>query len=120
MCYAVKSNLEQSKSYSYELIYVGTVKEKIKEVKELVLKEIKKLKDLKQSDLSEAKERLIGLREISKEKCDSTMIDLLQEELGGNARDYYNYEKGIESVKLKSVQDLSRLKGFSFVALVPG
>jgi len=120
LCYAVKSNLEQSRDYSYELIYVGTVKEKIKEVREIVLREIKKLKDLKQTDLSEAKERLIGLREISKEKCDSTMIDLLQEEIGGDAENYYNYEEGIGMVKLKEVQDLSNLKGFSFVALVPG
>lgn len=119
LCYAVKSNLEQSKDYSYLLIYVGTVKEKIKEVKEIILKEIKKLKELKQSDLSEAKERLIGLREISKEKCDSTMIDLLQEEIGGDAENYYNYEDEISKVRLLDVRALSKLKGFSFVALVP-
>jgi predicted Zn-dependent peptidase len=119
LCYAVKSNLEQSMDYSYELIYIGTVKKKIKEVRELVLKEIKKLKNLKQSDLSEAKERLIGLRNISKEKSDSTMIDLLQEEIGGNAKDYYNYEEGISNVKLKCVRNLSKLRNFSFVALVP-
>jgi len=119
LCYAVKSNLEQSRDYSYELIYTGTVKEKVKEVKELVLKEIKKLKNLKQSDLSEAKERLIGLREISKEKVDSTMIDLLQEEIGGDAKAYYGYEEGVNGVKLGDVRALGGLKGFSFVALVP-
>ena len=120
MCYAVKSNLEQSRSYSYELIYVGTTKDKIQEVKELILKEIKKLKVLKQSDLSEAKERLIGLRDISKEKCDSTMIDLLQEEIGGDAGNYYSYEKDISKVKLNDVRELSQLNGFSFAGLIPG
>jgi len=117
--YAVKTNLEQSRDYSYELIYVGTTKDKIKKVKELVLKEIKKFKDLKQTDLNEAKERLIGLRDISKEKCDATMIELLQEELGGDARNYYDYENSINNVKLKDVKEVSKLKGFSFAALVP-
>jgi len=119
LCYAIKSSLEQSKDYSYEIIYVGTVKEKIKEVKGLILKEIKKLGKLSQKDLSEAKERLIGLRQINKEKCDSTMIELLQEEIGGNASEYYKYEENIKKVKLKDVQELSKLKGCSFVALIP-
>jgi len=119
LCYAIKSNLEQSKDYSYEFIYVGTVKEKIQEVKNLILKEIKKLKDLKQADFTQAKERLIGLREISKEKSDSTMFDLLQEELGGDASNYYKYEEEINKVNLEEVRKLSSLKGYSFVALVP-
>ena len=119
LCYSVKSNLEQSKDYSYEVVYVGTTKDKVQEVKKIVLKEVKKLKDLKLSDLNEAKERLIGLREISKEKVDSTMFDLLQEELGGDASNYYDYEENIGKVKLKDVRELSMLKGSSFVALVP-
>jgi predicted Zn-dependent peptidase len=119
LCYAIKSHLEQSKDYSYEIIYTGTVKEKIKAVREIVLKEIKKLGELKQKDFDEAKETLIGLKQISKEKCDSTMIDLLSEEIGGNAENYYNYEENISKVKLKEVQELSKLKGYSFVALVP-
>ena len=119
LCYAVKSSLEQSKDYAYEMIYVGTVKQKVKLVRELILKEIKKLKDLEKSDFEEAKERLIGLRQISKEKCDSTMVELLQEEIGGDARNYYQYEKELNKIKLKDVQNLSKLKGHSFAALVP-
>jgi predicted Zn-dependent peptidase len=120
LCYSIGSHLEQSTDYSYEAIYVGTVKEKIKQIKELILKEIKKLKNLKAKDLSEAKERLIGLRQISKEKSDSTMIGLLQEELGGDASEFYEYEERISNVNLKDVQELSKLKGYSFVGLIPG
>jgi len=119
LCYAIKGHLEQSKDYSYEMIYVGTTKDKIKIIRRLILKEIKKLKNLNARDLSEAKERLIGLRQISKEKSDTTMIGLLQEELGGNAEDFYKYEEEINKVKLKQVQDLSKLKGYSFVGLIP-
>ncbi len=119
LCYAIKSVLEQSKDYAYEIIYVGTVKEKVSEIKKIVLKEIKKMSELNQKDFDGAKERLIGLRQISKEKCDSTMIELLQGEIGGDAEEYYKYEDRINSVKLKEVQELSKLKGYSFVALVP-
>jgi predicted Zn-dependent peptidase len=120
LCYSIKSHLEQSQDYSYEIIYAGTVKEKVNEIKKLVLKEIKKLRELTAKDLEEAKERLIGLRQISKEKSDSTMMGLLQEEIGGDAGEFYKYEEKINKVKLKDVQELSKLKGYSFVSLVPG
>lgn len=119
LCYAIKSNLEQSKDYSYEMIYSGTTRDKVNEIRRIILKEIKKLGELKKSDFEETKERLIGLRQISKEKSDLTMMELLQEEIGGNAENYYKYEDKINNVKLKEVQNLSKLKGHSFVALVP-
>jgi predicted Zn-dependent peptidase len=119
LCYAIKSSIEQSKDYSYGIIYAGTTKDKVKEVKELVLKEIKKLKVLSQKELEDSKEKLIGLRQISKEKCDSTMIDFLQEEIGGNAENYYDYEDEINKVKLNEVRNLSNIKNYGFVALVP-
>jgi predicted Zn-dependent peptidase len=120
LCYAIKSSLEQSKDYAYEVIYSGTLKEKVNEVKELALKEISKLEELKKSDFEEAKETLIGLRQINSEKCDITMVELLQEETGGDAGNYYNYEENLSKVKLDEVKALSKLKGFSFVSLIPG
>ena len=47
------------------------------------------------------------------------MMDLIVEEIGGNAKNYYIYEEEIEKVKLEDVRNLSKLKGYSFVALVP-
>ena len=120
LCYTIKSSLDQSKDYSYEIIYSGTMKSNVNKIKEIALKEIKKLKDLDNKDFEDAKERLIGLRQISMEKADATMIDLLQEELGGNAENYYKYEEEINKVKIQDVKDLSNLKGYSFVSLVPG
>lgn len=119
LCYAIKSGLEQSKDYSYGLVYSGTLKEKVKEVKEIILKEIKKIKDLDKKDLEEAKETLIGLKQTNNEKCDIAMVELLQEEIGGSAENYYNYEKNVSRIKLEDVRKLSELKGYSFVALVP-
>ncbi|MDD5191814.1 MAG: pitrilysin family protein [Candidatus Nanoarchaeia archaeon] len=119
LCYAIKSDMEQSKDYAYEIIYSGTVKEKIDEIKKIILKEIKKLGKFEKVDLNEEKEKLIGLNQINKEKCDLTMIDLLQEEIGGDARNYYKYEDNINSIKLEEVRKLSKLKGYSFVSLIP-
>ena len=119
LCYSIRSHLDQSKDYAYEMIHVGTTPDKVKEIKGIILKEILKLKDLKSSDFNEAKERLIGLRQITKEKCDSTMTELLIAEIGGDASNYYKYEEEINLVKLKQVQDLSKLNGYSFTALVP-
>jgi predicted Zn-dependent peptidase len=119
LCYSIRSNLEQSRDYAYSMIYAGTTKDSVKLVKDLTLKEIKKIGDLKKSDLEEAKERLIGLRQIGKEKSESTMVELLQEEIGGDANNYYDYEEKISQVKLEEVKKSSRLKGYSFTALVP-
>ncbi|MEM0465904.1 MAG: pitrilysin family protein [Candidatus Pacearchaeota archaeon] len=119
LCYSIKTHLEQSRDYSYLMIYSGTMKDKMIEVKNLALKEIKKLKTLKQTDLSETKEKLIGLKQVNQEKCDLTMIELLQEEIGGNAENYYKYEEEINKVKLDDVRNLSKLKGYSFVGLIP-
>lgn len=120
LCYAIKSNLEQSKDYAHEMIYSGTTKDKVKEIREIVLREIKKMNLLQKSDFNEGKERLLGLRQISKEKCDSTMVELLQEELGGDASRYYKFEEEVNKIKLKDVRNLSKIKGYSFVSLIPG
>ena len=119
LAYAIKGSLEQSQDYGYEIIYAGTVADKIEAVKKIILEEIPKMKKLGQKDLRAAQERLIGLREISKEKCDATMMSLLQEEIGGNAEEYYHYEQNINHVSLKEVQALAALTHYSFVALVP-
>ena len=119
LCYAIKSNLEQSKDYGYEMIYSGTTKDKVKKIKELIILELKKLESLSKRELEETKEQLIGARQISKEKCETTMMELIQEEMAGNAENYYNYEENIGRVKLEDVRRLSKLKGYSFVALVP-
>jgi predicted Zn-dependent peptidase len=100
LCYSIHGILDQSKDYAHELIYTGTTKENVKEIKEIILREFKNIKFMKQADLNVIKERLIGLRKISREKSDSTMINLLQEELAGNPEEYYKYDERINAVKL--------------------
>ena len=86
---------------------------------EIVLKEIKNLKNLNKSDFEENKEKLIGLRQLSNERSESVMMGLLQEEIAGNAKDYYNYEEKINAVKIEEIRKLAKLKSYSFFGLVP-
>jgi len=74
---------------------------------------------LEKKDLEEAKEQLIGLRNVESESSEQVMRDLILEENAGNAGEYYEYEKKLAAVKLADVQNLAKLKNYSFLALIP-
>lgn len=119
LAYAVKGLIQQDKNYGNQLIYIGTTKENVKKVKELILKEIKKLEKLEKRDLQEAKEQLIGLKEVESENSEEIMTELIYEENANNATEYYKYEERINNLKLEEVKKLVKIKGYSFMALVP-
>jgi len=105
--------------YGHNLIYVGTDAEHIKQVKELILKEIKKMRELDKKEFEESKEQLIGLYKLLQEDSGKVAIALLKEELAGSAEEFYRYEQRISELKLQDVRELGRLKKYSFVSLVP-
>src|SRR3989338_3322633 len=107
LAYTVKSAINAEKDYSYYLIYVGTTKDKVLEVKELIIEEFAKIKDMKENDLKEAKDRVIGLRHFAREESSRVMQELIFAELVGNAEDYYNYEERIKEVNLDDVKKLA-------------
>lgn len=119
LAYTVRGFLEQDKNYGHEMIYVGTTKDKVMKVKELILKEIKKMQKLEKRDLDEAKEQLIGLRKVASENSEAVMTAMILEENAGKAEEYYRYEEKIKDIKLKDVRSLAKLPGYSFLALIP-
>jgi predicted Zn-dependent peptidase len=122
LAYAVKGAIENEKNYSYYAIYVGTTKEKINEIKELIKKGILEISEMTEKDLEEAKESLIGLKKISSEESISVMNELLAEELyGGKAEEYYEFEEQIKKVRLEEVKSLAKelLKSYSTAEIVP-
>ncbi len=123
LAYAVKGHTNISKDYSYSIIYVGTTKEKVKKVKELILEEFKKVSEnLTEKELNEIKDQLIGNYQISMEDSQAQMVNLLVSEIEGDASKFYDFEKNISKVKLNEVKNLaSTVKGknYSFFALVP-
>jgi predicted Zn-dependent peptidase len=120
LAYTVKGDAVIAKDFAYNFIYVGTSKENVEKVKEIILEEFEKLKkELNEKELKEVKEQLIGNYHISMEDSQSQMVNLLFYEVDGNAEKFYDFEKNIKSVKLEDVKKLSELKNYSFFALVP-
>ncbi len=121
LAYAVKSSIAAEKDYSYYLIYVGTTKDKVSEVRKLIIEEFEKIKDMKEKDLKEAKERVIGLRHVAREESSRVMNELMFSELVGNAEDYYKYEEKIKKVSLDDVKKLALdlSKEYSTASVVP-
>ncbi len=119
LAYEVKSLIQDGKNYGYQVIYAGTTKEKIKQCQEIILKEYAGMKNLSSKELEQAKEQLIGLREVESEESVNVMNALINEEIAKDAREFYEYDLRINQVKLEDVRKLARVKGFSSVMLVP-
>ena len=122
LAYSVKGDNTINRDYSFSFIKVGTTKEKIDEVKKLILQEFEKvIKDLSEEELKETKEQIIGNCQIEMEDSQDQMVSLLSYEINGRAEDFYEYEKNILSVKLDDVKELAKkaLEKNSFFALVP-
>lgn len=119
LAYSVKGDFELGKNYGYATIYAGTTQEKIKQIKEIILKEIRNLKELENKDFQECKEQLIGVKKLAEEDSVNVMNALMLEEISGNAKEYYKYEDKINKVKLEEVRELSKLKAYSSFSLIP-
>lgn len=119
LAYSVRGEIDMGKNYGFGIIYAGTLKEKIKEIKEIILREIKALEKLDRKDFDECKEQLIGMKNIDEEDSSNVMNALMIEEAAGNAEEYYRYEERINAIKLEDVRSLSKLKAYSSFSLVP-
>ncbi|MEX0932648.1 MAG: pitrilysin family protein [Candidatus Pacearchaeota archaeon] len=120
MAYSVRGYCNVSKDYSYELIYVGTTKEKVNEVKKLILEEFEKVSEgLMEEELEKTKEKMIGNYKLSMEDSQDQMVNILSAEIDGNAESFYEFEEKILKVKIEDVKELAKIKDYSFFALVP-
>jgi len=119
LAYAVKGGYNGAKRYGYNSIFVGTTADKIEIVKRLITEEFAKLKNLDENELNQVKEQLIGNSKISREDSQGQMLDLLYNEIWGDAKKSYEYEKNIEKVKLLNVKNLAKFNKYSFIALIP-
>lgn len=121
LAYAIKGAVDSEKSYSNYLIYVGTTKPAIAEIKSLILKEIELISKMTKQQLEEAKTELIGLKRVRSEESVNVMNELMFSENAGSAEDYYDYESKINSVSLDQVKSIAKqiLKSYSTAAIVP-
>jgi predicted Zn-dependent peptidase len=121
LAYAVKSDLAAEKNYSHYIIYVGTTKEAVPEVKKLILQEFGNIKNMTEENLKEAKEMVIGLKRVTSEESSSVMNELMFAEMLGKSEEYYKYHEKINAVTLEQVKELARelAKKYSIAAIVP-
>jgi predicted Zn-dependent peptidase len=119
LAYTAHSYLAQEKDYGFETAYVGTKKEKLKEVESITLEQIKSLQKVEQKEVEDAKENLIGSHEVASERSEDIAINLLLNEISGKAEEYYKYPERISDVKLEEVRDLGKIKKYSTVVLAP-
>jgi len=119
LVYSIKGDFDMGRDYGYCAIYAGTRKEKVKEIKEIILKEIKNLGKIERKDIEECKEQLIGMRKVAEEDSSGAMNSMMTEEAAGSVEEHYDYEEKINSVKLEDVRNISKLKSYSSFNLVP-
>lgn len=120
LAYAVEGNYTVTNNFAYNLVYIGTSKGNVEEVKRLIRDEFRKVsKTLSEKELDAAKEQIIGEHELSGEKSNAQLHNLLQEEIDGDAGNLYKLEKNIRSVKLSEVKELADIKNYSLFVLLP-
>jgi len=121
LAYAIKSAIDPERNSPSYAIYVGTTKEKIGEVEELIVQEFENIKDMTEENLREAKERVVGLKHTASEDSSEVMDELIFAELSGGAEKYYDFEKSVEKVTLEEVKKLAGelIKEYSTAAIVP-
>jgi len=123
LAYSVEGGSQIGKRFAYNFIFVGTMKQNVGKVKELILREFEKVsKELDDKEFKEIKQQLIGNYKISMEESQNQMLELLLSEIQGSAEDFYDFDKELNRVKLESVKKMaSKVKegNYSFFALVP-
>jgi predicted Zn-dependent peptidase len=123
LAYSIKGGSDINKRFSYNFIYVGTMKDNVEKVKKLIVSEFKSVSNnLEQKELDEVKEQLIGNYKIAMENSEGQLMELISHEIKGKAEDFYNFEEKIREVKLNSVKKLASKVvdgSYSFFALVP-
>lgn len=119
LAYAIKGYLEQGSFFGYNAIYVGCDKKNIKKVLEVIKKEIKNLKNIKQGQLSEIKEQLIGKHEVGLELSENVAAELIDNEINTKAENFYKYPNKILKVTLKDLMKVIKLKNYASVIISP-
>lgn len=119
LVYGVETELDLGKNYGYMVIWAGTDPDKKKEVFDICLKEFKKMAEISEEELDRAKVQVLGNRDVESERGDDTAVNLILEELAGDAKNYYEYEKNINSVKLEDIKKLAEISDYASFSLGP-
>ena len=119
LVYGIKSYLDNGKNYGYLIIWAGTDPSNVEKVKDISRNEFAKMKDITQEELDEAKVQVVANRKVESEGSGETAVNLIMEEIKGDAEDYYNYEAGIGEGTLEDIKELAEKTEFASFSLGP-
>ncbi|MFH0711626.1 MAG: pitrilysin family protein [archaeon] len=119
LVYGIKTELDLGKNYGYMVIWAGTDSSNEKKVVDICLDEFRKMGEIGEEELAEAKVQVIGNRRVESEGSSETAVNLIVEELDGDAKNYYNYEKNINAVSLGDIKKLAAISEFASFSLGP-
>jgi predicted Zn-dependent peptidase len=119
LVYAVKSELDLGTKYGYLLIYAGADASKVKQVISICAEEFEKMKDLSKKDLDIAKKKVIGDRIVGSEGSEESAMNIVLEEIMGDASVYHDFDRKINKVSLEDIKKLAKNCKYSCVVLSP-
>lgn len=119
LAYGIKSDLDRGKYFGYMIIWAGTDPAKVDEVVKVCLEEFKKMGDISEEELREAKVQVIGNRGVDSEGSSETAVNLILEEISGDAEDYYKYKEKIDAVSLDDIKKLAASSEYASFDLSP-
>ena len=119
LVYGIRSDLDMSKNYGYMIIWAGTDPAKEKDVVDICLKEFKEMGNISESELKDAKVQVIGNRNVEAEGSSETAVNLIMEEISGDAEDYYKYKEKINAVSLDDIKKLAKISEYASFSLGP-
>ncbi|MCK4649737.1 insulinase family protein [Candidatus Pacearchaeota archaeon] len=119
LVYGVKTDLDMGKNYGYMVIWAGTDPVKVEEVKSICLEEFGKMGEITEAELEEAKAQVVGNWKVESEGSSETAVNLIMEEIAGDAREYYDYEDRIGEVTLEDIKKLAGKTEFASFSLGP-
>ncbi len=119
LAYAVKSSVDCGKNYSYLVIFAGTDKSKVEEARRVCLDEFHKMAGLTEEELEDGKEKTIGNHLVDAESSEQVAMNLIFEEIYGDAGEYYKFAKRIKEVSLEDIKKLAGKTEYSSFVLSP-
>jgi len=119
LVYGVKTELDLGRNYGYMIIWAGTDSSNAKKVVDICLDEFGKMGEISEEELATAKIQVVGNRRVESEGSSETAVNLIMEELTGDAEDYYNYEKRINEVSLDDIKKLAGISEYASFSLGP-
>ncbi len=119
LVYNIKTNIDSGNLYSYFLIWAGTDPNKKEEVISLCVEEFKKMAEITEEELERAKIKEIGSLKIKSEESDLTALDLIIEEIAGDANNFYKFETEIRKVKVEDIKKLAEKNRYGLFVLGP-